>query len=126
MKTYEPLGNRILMKLDPEGSTSSGGIYIPEDERKGKAKQSATVVAIGKHAFKNLFDDSPWVSVGDRVLIVRYAGIELRPDELPEDMRIDDKAVYRVIEEVDLILKVHTDDSLVGSHSKHLYDFKLN
>ncbi|MDR1435342.1 MAG: co-chaperone GroES [Puniceicoccales bacterium] len=75
----QPLGDRILVKQTEEKEQVKGGIIIP-DAAKEKS-QEATVVALGTgkrddDGKRTEFD----VSVGDRVLISKYGGTEVKCD----------------------------------------------
>lgn len=82
MSTIEvqPLGDRILVEHIEEREQIKGGIIIP-DAAKEKS-QEAVVVALGtgkKDDKGNLSEF--FVSVGDRVLISKYGGTEVKLGE---------------------------------------------
>ena len=73
----KPLGNRLLVKQVEEKEQIKGGIIIP-DAAKEKS-QEATVVALGtggrdEHGHEITFE----VKTGDRVLISKYGGTEVK------------------------------------------------
>ena len=74
-----PLGNRVVVERAEEEEQVSGGIIIP-DSAKEKG-QEAKVIAVGPGSRK---DDGgvlpPDVSVGDTVLIGKYAGNDVNVD----------------------------------------------
>jgi chaperonin GroES len=75
----KPLGNRLLVKQVEEKEQVKGGIIIP-DAAKEKS-QEATVIALGtgkrdEKGERLGFD----VSVGDKVLISKYGGTEVKHD----------------------------------------------
>lgn len=77
--TIKPLGDRILLKRVESDERTKGGIIIP-DTAKEKPPE-ARVVAIG--AGKRLEDGTVRpleVKVGDRVLVGKYSGNELKLD----------------------------------------------
>jgi len=86
----KPLGNRLLVQQIEEKEQVKGGIIIP-DAAKEKS-QEATVVALGtggrdEHGHEITFE----VKVGDRVLISKYGGTEVRfGDETYMLLRQDD------------------------------------
>lgn len=75
--TIQPLGDRVLVKRVEEKEQSRGGIIIPDSAK--EKPQDAEVVALGT----GKKDDSGKaqefnVKVGDRVLISKYGGTEVR------------------------------------------------
>ena len=77
--TIRPLHDRILVKRVAEEEKTSGGLFIP-DTAKEKPLQ-AMVISIGSG--KILEDGKtvpPSVKVGDKVLIGKYTGSEVKLD----------------------------------------------
>lgn len=77
-----PVGNKILVKLDPVETKTKSGIVLQIDEkREGAASVTGTVVAIGELAWKEFVDGvwkkvyEPYAKVGDRVQFRRYTGV---------------------------------------------------
>lgn len=97
MKT-EPLDLRVLIKLDPTETKTAGGIYIPESvaERNKMSAVYGEIVAMGENAFNEL-KNKP--SVGDRVMIARYAGTNVeKKSDADADLRVcNDEDVIAVI-----------------------------
>ena len=74
-----PLGNRVVVERAEEEEQVSGGIIIP-DSAKEKG-QSAKVIAVGPGSRKDDGEVVPLdVSVGDTVLIGKYAGNDVNVD----------------------------------------------
>lgn len=86
----QPLGDRVLVKQVEEKEQIKGGIIIP-DAAKEKS-QEAEVVALGtgktdENGKKSAFE----VKVGDKVLIAKYGGTEVKAgDEKFTLLREDD------------------------------------
>lgn len=79
MANVRPLGDRILVKRVESESKTKGGIIIPDTAR--EKPQEALVVAVGPGALRN--DGSrrePLLKAGDRVLLSKYAGTEIKLD----------------------------------------------
>jgi chaperonin GroES len=78
----KPIGDRILVKLlDEEKEQVRGGIIIPDSAK--EKPQEAEVIALGTG--KKDEDGKPLafeVKVGDRVLISKYGGNEVKIDEV--------------------------------------------
>ena len=74
-----PLADRLLVKRLEETETSRGGIIIPDTAK--EKPQQGKVMAVGPG---RLNDDGsrvkPEVKKGDRVLISKYAGNEVKID----------------------------------------------
>ena len=87
----QPLGDRILVEPIKEGDVKKGGIIIP-DTAKEKPTQGK-VIAIGTGKLDDNGKVIPFhVKKGDKVLMPRYGGSEVK---------IDDKE-YQIFREDDL------------------------
>ena len=74
-----PLSDRILVKrLDEAEEQSVGGIIIPDTAK--EKPQEAEVVAIGPGRLEDGNRVAPEVSKGDKVLIGKYSGTEVKVD----------------------------------------------
>ncbi len=77
--TVRPLADRILVKRVEAEETVKGGIIIPDTAK--EKPQEGTVVAVGP----GKLDDSgkriaPELKKGDRILMGKYAGTEVKID----------------------------------------------
>lgn len=75
-----PIDNRIVIKRDPEESTTKGGIVLPDTSKEKKTR--GTVLAVGPGRVSN--DGTrvpPQVKVGDRVLFAIYTGEVVEEDD---------------------------------------------
>ena len=91
-----PLGDRLLVKREEPSETVRGGIIIPDSAK--EKPQEGKVVAVGKG---RLDEDGKRVKMevkkGDRILMGKYAGTEVKLDgEEHIIMREDD--VLAIIE----------------------------
>jgi chaperonin GroES len=74
-----PLHDQILVKRIEQEEVSPGGIHIPATAREKPTE--AHVVAVGKgKVLDNGAVVEPSVKAGDRVLLGRYAGTEIKID----------------------------------------------
>jgi len=91
-----PLGDRILVKREEPSETVRGGIIIPDTAK--EKPQEAKVVAVGKGKVDDNGKVIPMeVKKGDRILMGKYAGTEVKIDgEEHIIMREDD--VLAIIE----------------------------
>eukprot|EP01023_Acetabularia_acetabulum_P043547 TRINITY_DN4351_c0_g1_i1.p1 TRINITY_DN4351_c0_g1~~TRINITY_DN4351_c0_g1_i1.p1 ORF type:complete len:240 (-),score=54.71 TRINITY_DN4351_c0_g1_i1:198-917(-) len=91
----QPLGDRVLIKIDESSEVSSGGVFLPSS---GKDKpQSGVVVRTGAGKIEddgNLKKVS--VKEGDRVVYFKYAG---------DDMETTDGKKYVVVHQTDILCK---------------------
>jgi chaperonin GroES len=79
MKDIKPIGDRILVKILEEDEQVKGGIIIPDSAK--EKSQEAEVVALGSgKKDSNGNNQSFEVSVGDKVLISKYGGTEIKLD----------------------------------------------
>jgi len=78
----KPLGDRVLLQRLEEAEEVKGGIIIPDSAK--EKPQEATVVALGTGKLDKDGKSVAWdVKVGDKVLIGKYAGTEVKlNDEL--------------------------------------------
>jgi chaperonin GroES len=77
--SIKPLGTRVLVKrIEDEEQKSDGGIFLPDTAK--EKPQEAEVVALGngKNDEGEIVEFS--VKVGDKVLISKYGGTEVKID----------------------------------------------
>ena len=78
--TIKPLGDRVVIKMIEVEETTRSGIVLP-----GSAKekpQVAEIVAVGPGGMVEGKEVKMEVAVGDRVLISKYAGTEVKMDNI--------------------------------------------
>ncbi len=76
--TIKPLGDRVVIKMVESEETPKSGIVLP-----GSAKekpQYAEVVAVGPGGVIDGKEIAMEVKVGDKVLLSKYAGTEVKLD----------------------------------------------
>ncbi len=77
----KPLGDRVLIKAVEEDEQVKGGIIIPDTAK--EKPQEAEVIALGtgkKDDDGNVIEFS--VKVGDRVIVSKYGGTEVKLDDV--------------------------------------------
>ncbi|MBN97699.1 MAG: co-chaperone GroES [Gemmatimonadetes bacterium] len=73
----KPLADRVLVKrLDEEEEQKVGGIIIPDTAK--EKPQEAEVVAVGPGSLDDGKRIEPEVKAGDKVLIGKYSGTEVK------------------------------------------------
>ena len=73
----KPLGDRVLVKLIEEAEQVKGGIIIPDSAK--EKPQEAEVIALGTGKKDKSGNDVPFfVKAGDKVLISKYGGTEVK------------------------------------------------
>ncbi len=77
---FRPLHDRVLLKRVESTSKTAGGIIIPDTAK--EKPMEAEVMAVGPGAYNEDGDERVKldVSVGDRVLISKWAGTEITID----------------------------------------------
>jgi chaperonin GroES len=84
-----PLGEKVLVKRAEAKEKTESGIFLPQSVK--EKPQEATVVAIGDGKLLDNGQRSAFqVKVGDRVLISKWGGTELKMDN--EEMLIMDES----------------------------------
>ena len=89
MKDIKPLGDRILVKILEEEEQVRDGIIIPDSAK--EKSQEAEIIALGSgkkdsDGNRQEFD----VSVGDKVLISKYGGTEVKLDGASHELLRED------------------------------------
>ena len=75
-----PLGEKVLVKRDDAETQTKSGIYLPETAK--EKPQKATVVAVGDGKVLDNGQRAPFqVKKGDKVLIGKWGGTELKVDD---------------------------------------------
>ncbi|MBI2441935.1 MAG: co-chaperone GroES [Lentisphaerae bacterium] len=88
----QPLGDRVLIEPEKEGEVKKGGIIIP-DSAKEKPMQGK-VIAAGPGKRDDAGKLIPMnVKKGDRVLLPKYGGTEVKIDEIE----------YQIVREDDIL-----------------------
>src|SRR5262249_41758970 len=91
-----PLYDRILVKRLEEKETRKGGIIIPDTAK--EKPMEAEVVAVGKGKINEEGKQLPLdVKKGDRILIGKYAGTEIKIDD-EEHLILREDEVLAVVE----------------------------
>ena len=81
MKKIKPLQDRILVKRLEEHETKKGGIIIPDTAK--EKPQEGEVIAVGPGKLDEHGKRIPMeVKAGDRVLVGKYAGTEVKLDDV--------------------------------------------
>lgn len=79
MANIKPLGQRVLVKRIEAEAMSAGGIVLPDTAK--EKPQEAEVLALGTGGKDDNGNDIVFhVKVGDKVLISKYGGTEVKID----------------------------------------------
>ncbi len=79
MATITPIGQRVLVKRLEAESVSAGGIVLPDSAQ--EKPQEAEVVTLGTGGTDENGKDIVFdVSIGDKVLISKYGGTDVKVD----------------------------------------------
>ncbi len=92
--TFQPLGDRVVIKPLEEEEVTKGGLVLPDTAR--EKPQKGEVVAVGPG---RLGDDGKRlameVKVKDKIVYSKYAGTELKEDDVE----------YLILRESDILAK---------------------
>lgn len=74
----KPLGNRVVVKVEPEETKTASGLYIPDTEGSNNKPQTGEIVAVGqgKRADNGSFEPME-TEVGNRVIFNKYSGTDV-------------------------------------------------
>ena len=75
----KPLGDRVLVEPAEEKEVKQGGIIIPDTAKEKPTEAVVRVLGTGKKDDEGKVSDFE-VKVGDRVLISKYGGTEIKLD----------------------------------------------
>ncbi len=93
--TFQPLGDRVVIKPLEEEEVTKGGLVLPDTAR--EKPQKGEVVAVGPG---RLGDDgnrlAMEVKVNDKIVYSKYAGTELKEDDVD----------YLILRESDILAKI--------------------
>lgn len=79
--SVKPLYDRVLLKRNEPKEEIRGGIYIPDSAKEKPLEAEVVAVGPGKRA-ENGEVLPLTVKVGDRVLVGKYAGTEVKIDDV--------------------------------------------
>jgi len=79
MDKIRPIGNRVFVKKGEDKEKIKGGIIIPDAAK--EASQEAIVVALGSGRNDEGKVIEFEVKVGDRVIVSKYGGTEIKQDK---------------------------------------------
>jgi chaperonin GroES len=77
-KNIKPLGTRVLVKRIESEEKSDGGIFLPDTAKEKPQEAEVLALGTGKNEEGDIIEFS--VKVGDRVLISKYGGTEVKLD----------------------------------------------
>jgi len=96
LRTYEPMGDRVLVKpLEEDEVVTRGGIILPDTAK--EKPQEGEILAVGPGRVNDEGKRIPLdLNKGDRVLYAKYGGTEVK------DEGID----YLILSERDILAKI--------------------
>ncbi len=91
MKTIQPFGDRVLVKVvEPKQQTASG-LYLPDAAREGPREGVIEAIGEGSPLQEKL-------SVGDHLLFQKFAGTEIKLDDGPRVLLAEADILARVVD----------------------------
>ena len=76
----KPLGDRVVIRVLEKEEKTQSGIFLPDTAK--EKPQVAEIIAVGPGGLVDGKEVTMQVSVGDRVLISKYAGTEVKIDNV--------------------------------------------
>jgi chaperonin GroES len=94
--TIKPLGNRVVVKLMKQKTTSASGIILSSEEKNEQAVGEIMSIGagFGEENVQNL-----GIKIGDSVMFGKYSGEEIKDD-------IDSDTVYKIVNGKDIMAVV--------------------
>ncbi len=78
--TIKPLGDRVVVKMVEAEETTKGGIILTNAAK--EKPQIAQIVAVGPGGLVDGAEVEMIVEIGDKVLLNKYAGTEVKVDDV--------------------------------------------
>lgn len=79
-KKLSPIGDRVVVKPEPEEQKTKSGIVLPDSAK--EKPQEGTVVAVGSGRVLDSGQKVPLeVKVGDKIIYSKYGGTEVKIDD---------------------------------------------
>ena len=76
-KNLTPIGDRVVVKPEPEEVKTRSGIVLPDSAK--EKPQEGTVIAVGAgRVLDNGQKVAPEVKVGDKIIYSKYGGTEVK------------------------------------------------
>ena len=90
----KPFGDRVVIKMVEVEETTKSGIVLPGNAK--EKPQLAEVIAVGPGGIVEGKEVTMYVNVGDKVIINKYAGTEVKLDGVE----------YTIVKQSDVLAKV--------------------
>ncbi len=90
----KPFGDRVVIKMVEVEETTKSGIVLPGNAK--EKPQLAEVIAVGPGGVVEGKEVTMYVNVGDKVIINKYAGTEVKLDGVE----------YTIVKQSDVLAKV--------------------
>jgi chaperonin GroES len=93
-----PLDLRVLIEIEEVAAMTKGGVLLPDTTRDAEkyASSRAKVLEVGQNAFKEWAGERV-PSAGDKVLIAKYAGVNVKGNDGKEYRICNDEDIMAVL-----------------------------
>ncbi len=91
MRTIQPFGDRILVKMIETPQQTASGIYLPDTSKEKPSEGEIIAIGEGSHLQEKL-------SVGDKIYFQKYSGSELKADGVSYLILEESHILARIIE----------------------------
>jgi chaperonin GroES len=91
MKTIQPFGERVLVKLVEAPQQTASGLYLPDTSKERPSEGLITALGEGSTLSEKL-------AVGDQILFQKFAGTEIKLDDGSYVLLSESDILGRVVE----------------------------
>lgn len=77
----KPLGDRVIIRVLEKEEKTKSGIFLPDTAKEKPSEGEVIAVGAGK-VYDNGQRVAPEVAVGDKVMFSKYAGTEVKIDDI--------------------------------------------
>ncbi|HEX8997485.1 MAG TPA: co-chaperone GroES [Ktedonobacterales bacterium] len=91
MKTIQPFGDRVLVKVAEPVQQTASGLYVPDTAREGPGEGVIVAIAEGSTLQEKL-------SISDHILYQKFAGTEVKLEDGSYVLLGENEILGRVIE----------------------------
>ncbi len=95
--TIKPIGNRLVVELVKQKTTSTSGIILSAEEKNEQAV--GRIIAIGNGLGSDENITNLGLNIGDKVLFGKYAGEEIQDST-------DENKIYKILKATDVLATI--------------------
>lgn len=92
----KPLGDRVIIRVLEKEEKTKSGIFLPDTAKEKPSEGEVIAVGAGK-VYDNGQRVAPEVAVGDKVMLSKYAGTEVKIDGV-DHLVISERDILAILE----------------------------